>query len=508
MNPRAALVLALIFAGAVNSYRPAAGAISPTPTVPAVFIDAAKLPANDVAVAGGKVFIELRAVGTALGADVAFNAKKRQVTVTTLLHQSVLRLDDPQAGARVISGRVMVPLRLLAAALDVHVMYDRARKIVRVNTAGLLALPSGALPAPSAKANTIEGTVSRVNAQTEPAAVEIQSNQLSYTLTIPPGVAIQFRDTHGAIAGNGNITQVKPGDAIIATLDAAGHLLSVADIFAGTSGTIGAVAGASMVLTSGKVITADPSATLVQRNGQSATLADLRPGDVVTVRANPRTGKVREIVALAPGGLTGSTPLPSATATLPVKVDAVSVETSRALRAGQVLRVWANGTPGASASFDLSNVILGVGMRETNAGRYEGTYQVDVGTNLVDAPVFVRLRKGADTAVAAAPDPLTIITQPPKVQDTAPSPGARINTLRPSIYATFATLGGKGMDTSSLRVIVNNKDVSDQATRTAGFISYYPADDLPAGPTAVEVKGTDVAGNPLDYRWTFTIASI
>jgi hypothetical protein len=259
-----------------------------------------------------------------------------------------------------------------------------------------------------------------------------------------------------------------------------------------------------MVLTNGTVITADQNTTAVNLDGLSAGLANLKAGDIVNVRANPQTGKVREIVALSPAGARAAT-LPATSATNSSLMIAHVNNDAAALHAGQTLHVSASGTSNAAASFDLSNIVLGVGMRETNPGHYEGAYVVEVGTNMVDAPLFVRLRKGNDVAVAAASTPLTIITQPPEVRDTAPANGARINTMRPSIYATFATLGGKGMNTGSLRLFVNGRDVSDQSTLTAGFVSYYPATDLSAGPISVEVKGADVAGNALDYRWSFVI---
>jgi hypothetical protein len=72
---------------------------------------------------------------------------------------------------------------------------------------------------------------------------------------------------------------------------------------------------------------------------------------------------------------------------------------------------------------------------------------------------------------------------------------------------TFVTLGGKGMNPSSLVLIVDGKDVTAQATRTGAFISYFPANDLHEGSIPVQVKGADVAGNALDYSWSFVIVS-
>jgi hypothetical protein len=86
-----------------------------------------------------------------------------------------------------------------------------------------------------------------------------------------------------------------------------------------------------------------------------------------------------------------------------------------------------------------------------------------------------------------------------------PEAGSQVNNAKPNIYATFSTFGDRGMDAQSLKIFVDGNDVSAQATRTAAFISYLPASALSGGTIAVEVTGTDTAGNPLDFKWSFGI---
>ncbi len=74
--------------------------------------------------------------------------------------------------------------------------------------------------------------------------------------------------------------------------------------------------------------------------------------------------------------------------------------------------------------------------------------------------MLVRLNRGGETALAEAPDPLTIVTTPPSVKDAAPGDGARINTSRPNIFASFQTVGDTGMDADSLRMTLNGRDVT------------------------------------------------
>ena len=506
-------LLALI--GATLTICRAASAAAPN-----VVVNGAALPQSAVTELDGRVYVALRPVGEALGADIRYDAAHKQGTLTTVLREIVFRIGDPvlsvngqpvrvEAAARSIAGRVMLPLRGLAVALGASLKQNAATHNVTLvlGAGGIRNVPT---PPPIASTNTLEGTVRAVQLGPDLPSVDIEVNGLRYTITVPSNTKVRFRDTHGTVAGDGNVSQVKPGDTLVATLDAQGHVRSIADIFSGTSGTIASVAGLNMVLTSGRVITADAANTSVTVDGKPGSMSDIRAGQVVTVRSDPRTGKVREIVAFTPGKPSET---PSATATPggvtgdAVRISGVTDNADHPFKLGQTVSVAMDGTPGGTGTFDLSNVILGTAMRETRPGHYEGAYVVQVGTNLVDAPILVSLAKGGQIASSVGPDPLTIITDSPQVKETAPASGARVNTLRPSIYVTFVTLGGKGMNPNSLVLIVDGKDVTAQATRTGAFISYFPVSDLHEGAIPVHVKGSDVAGNALDYSWSFVIAS-
>ena len=506
-----ALLIALTVAGTLRS--------SADPFAITVIVNGQKLPASAVETQGDTVYVALRPIAVALMADVATNARTHSVTITTLLRQVVMHLGDPNAivnGQRVrlpaaptqSGDRIVLPLRAIGEAFGASVAYDGKTRTALV-TAAMRTAPGGRpSPPQAASAKTMSGSVVSVNAGANPPSVLVSSAGTTYSISVPSGTSIAFRDVHGAVTGNGQLSQVRPGDALIVTLDPRGQLISMADLFASINGTAAAVADQSMVLQGGRVIVADPTAS-VSLDGKAATISSLRPGDKVSIRADPVSGSVRDIVALRPGGFATSatsTPPPGVSGGGAAQIKAVHDNALTPFRTGQTLTVIAQGTSGAQASFDLSDVIAGNVMRETSPGRYEGQYAIGVGTNLVAAPILVRLTKNGETAVAEAADPLTIVTTPPSVNNVAPSAGAVVDTARPSIFATFSTLGDIGMDPSSLQMLVNGRDVTWQATRDPAYISYYPAGELSSKTVEVEVKGTDTAGNTLDYRWAFSIA--
>ncbi|HLN46795.1 MAG TPA: copper amine oxidase N-terminal domain-containing protein, partial [Magnetospirillaceae bacterium] len=94
----------------------------------AIVVNGTRLPADAVAQVDGRTYVALRPVGEALGADVRYDGKTKQVTLTTVLVQLVFKIDDPtvsvngqpqkiEAPAQSIGGKVMLPLRGLATAL-------------------------------------------------------------------------------------------------------------------------------------------------------------------------------------------------------------------------------------------------------------------------------------------------------------------------------------------------------------------------------------------------------
>ena len=228
---------------------------------PPVVVDGRPLPASAIVEVNDKAYVSLRAAGNALGAQVTFDAKTKRATVTTEFRQVEFVLDKPVAivdGQRravgaaptMVSGRVVIPLRALVEALGASIRYDASTHAVVVSTAGLNGAPAGTSSTPRVPStNTLEGTVTDVRPDMTPPAVGVEVDNLDYTITVPEGTKIQFRDTHGGSTGSGPLSAVRPGDTLIATMDAGGHLISIADIFTGFAGTIASASTTNMVLT-------------------------------------------------------------------------------------------------------------------------------------------------------------------------------------------------------------------------------------------------------------------
>jgi hypothetical protein len=230
--------------------------------------------------------------------------------------------------------------------------------------------------------------------------------------------------------------------------------------------------------------------------GRAVSFADIRPGERVVVRINPQTGR-----GIGVAVVTADEPAPAP----PARAEVTSVDVAVGsgprpiLRAGDVLSVTLQGTPGGTASFSIPGVegAQNVALAETGAGTgtYVGTFAIPKGTSVRGVMLVGSLRVGETAApVATAREPLVIDADEPRLANLSPPTDASLPPGRPLIYGTYAD-AGSGIDPAGTRVVVNNRDVTAQATITEAFFSFRPAADLPAGRNTARVTVRDGAGN-------------
>jgi hypothetical protein len=266
---------------------------------------------------------------------------------------------------------------------------------------------------------------------------------------------------------------------------------------------LSAVSQIAVVLQSGKVIQPGRGSDITL-NGATATLADLHVGDFVTVRRNPETGEIRQIIA---SRSVSSMPTQQPAANN-VVVKSFTMSATRPLHAGESFDVVLEGTPGGHATFDIGDYVDGIEMHETAPGTYRGSFTIPDRFNVTQVPIYGRLSAGGAIAPRAeASATLSAATVPPQIPEVAPPPGEVVNNVRPSIYATFVAPSQIPINQSSITLIVNGHDVTSSATRTASFITYRPGVDLSRGEVDVVVKVVDAAGNAATRSWSFTIGS-
>ena len=173
------------------------------------------------------------------------------------------------------------------------------------------------------------------------------------------------------------------------------------------------------------------------------------------------------------------------------------------LKANEELNVYLRGPQGGTAAFDLGMTADRIPMSEVEPGLYHGRYIVVPGASFLDTPVIGHIViKGQELPAVSAAETFSAATLPPQVVEVAPREGQVVNDTRAAIYASFVTPTNLGVDPASIHLWVNEREVTGDAHRTSGYVSYQPA-DLPFGPVTVRMVLADRAGNQLSYHWVF-----
>ena len=81
-----------------------------------------------------------------------------------------------------------------------------------------------------------------------------------------------------------------------------------------------------------------------------------------------------------------------------------------------------------------------------------------------------------------------------------PGRGATVSARRPTIGASFSGT----VDPSSVRVMLDATDITNESTRSPRGFLYVPNGPLTPGAHRVRVSGTDSGGNPFQRTWAFT----
>jgi len=82
----------------------------------------------------GVTYLPLRATAEALGAKLEWMEKTKTVVLCRGDMCYPVRITDPDSGARVVNGHVLLPLRKLAEALGCEIKCDAARQRVEIRT--------------------------------------------------------------------------------------------------------------------------------------------------------------------------------------------------------------------------------------------------------------------------------------------------------------------------------------------------------------------------------------
>lgn len=202
------------------------------------------------------------------------------------------------------------------------------------------------------------------------------------------------------------------------------------------------------------------------------------------------------------GGSSGNATPPPPTGATPV-VDRFFVSPTTPLNAGDTFTVTLEGTPGLRAEFDYG-AQRNLSLTESAPGRYTRSIQVPANAPFARSVVTGRLIGGGQTREIQAGERVVVDTVKPIIKDARPKSNATVATREPYISAEFDDQGQTGVDTSSVKMLLNGEDVTDQANVSADRIVFR--NQLPVGDNKVRVEVSDLAANKNAVEWTFKVS--
>ncbi len=192
-----------------------------------------------------------------------------------------------------------------------------------------------------------------------------------------------------------------------------------------------------------------------------------------------------------------------------VQIDSFDVQMDGAVRAGSVIEFSLSGTSGGEATVQIPGVVKDLALKESRRGVYTGSYTVPninkTALTISRATPIAKLRIGSEERLIQAGTSFPIDNQPPDISATTPSDNTRVSQLKPNITAVFDDLNGSGIDINSVRLTLDGREVTNDATVTEKLLAYRPSEVLSPGKHDVEVLVRDRAGNRAAKTWSFNV---
>jgi len=251
----------------------------------------------------------------------------------------------------------------------------------------------------------------------------------------------------------------------------------------------------------------------VYRGSYTVRRADrIDPTQFMTVRLTRANVTTRHNFTYPPSFLAqamGSAPAPLPGLAVTARIDRFAAVPVGRLEPGRELRYRVHGAPGAIVTLDIPGVVNDLAMREVSPGLYEAQYTIRQRDDLDSFSTAIATLRVGDRWVTSRLDRAFVRdrdNRAPQVIGLTPRQGDVVSPAGTTLIAgEFEDPGGRGVDPSSVRLIVDGRDVTAQADITAERFRYRS--DLPPGHYTAEVRARDYAGNVVSRSWSFDVGS-
>jgi len=173
---------------------------------------------------------------------------------------------------------------------------------------------------------------------------------------------------------------------------------------------------------------------------------------------------------------------------------------------GTELKFTLKGTPNAKAAFAIEGVAENLPLVETPAGSgvYEGRYTIRRNDNFPPGVNITATLVLGEQSAHARLEQGDKDKEPPVIKNQRPFDGETVSSSNPVIIsATLDDGSGSGVDPRSVRILLNDRDVTRDSSIIASAIKYQIPQGLERGQYRVEILAKDLAGNSARAAWSF-----
>lgn len=481
--------------------------------------------------ADGNVLLPMRDVFEALQADVRWLPDKHMIVATRGETKVELRIGAPfarvsgkpiklLAAPRLVNDTAYVPLRFPAEAFGGNVEWRAATRTVSITlpppakpppaapAAEPPQSPQAPPPAPPAQpavtpppppvpavAKRVEGTLLQVIAIPQSIVISIAESGVAQAVTVGPNTGV-YRNVQGQTPRPAQLAEAMPGEYAIAMVAPDGVAQSIDFTYGEAEGTVAGISKNNILLKDNTVYTVSPTVAVLDQASRAIALWDVQQNVPVKLRYQPYSRIVFQVRLMT------APPPPPAAAKPSIMLIGLNNH-SRLFKAGDVLKVALEGTPGGTATATLGEIFRDLPLPEVRAGVYAGEFTIRANTNERNLPLVGNLVvNGMQAPPLGVSTGITIDTVPPAITQVSPSDGRSVSTPDVVIEAAFDAGTGTPVNPASAILSLNGARVPN-ATVTADRIGYQ-SQDLPQGKIRAEISVEDMAGNRATRSWTFT----
>lgn len=173
---------------------------------------------------------------------------------------------------------------------------------------------------------------------------------------------------------------------------------------------------------------------------------------------------------------------------------------------GTELKFTLKGTPNAKAAFAIEGVAENIPLVETPAGSgvYEGRYTIRRNDNFPPSVNITATLALGEQSAHARLEQMGKDNDPPVIKNLRPFDGETVSIPNPIIIsATLDDGSGSGVDPRSVRILLNDRDVTRDSSITASAVKHQIPQGLERGAYRVEILAKDLAGNSARAAWSF-----